>query len=213
MGGMANCILCGHRKARRACPAAGGDICPQCCSEEREIKFQCPYSCDYLCDSRIHGRVKGWPDEVAHAEVNVPLDWVRNRQPIYLFAAGTLVMAAGPFPEVIDADVREAMETLIRNFKAADSGLILDAAPGNPIAARIAGDFHAQRESVDKSLAESKGATLRDVDLMKTLIFLMRYLDVLNNGRPKCRAFTDTIRIDMKLPVHLAAEAKSSLIL
>ena len=150
---------------------------------------------------------------LAHADVNIPLEWVHGYQPVYVFVAGTLVMAAGEFPEVIDADVREAMEMLIRTFRAAESGLVLEGADGNPIAKRLAEVFHERRADLDKSLARENSAGLRDADLMKMLIFLERYLDALSTGRPKGRAFTDHIRLDMGLPVPKAGEVKSSLIL
>ena len=104
---MSNCILCGQRKARRHCLAAHGDICPQCCAQEREARFLCPFECPYLRDSRIHMRPPANAAAFAFPDVNVSLEFVKEYQPLYVFTAATLLTTAGDIPEVIDADVRE----------------------------------------------------------------------------------------------------------
>ncbi len=45
---MATCSRCGKRKAKRACPALGGALCPLCCGTFREREIPCPSSCPHL---------------------------------------------------------------------------------------------------------------------------------------------------------------------
>src|SRR5438093_4009140 len=48
------CPLCGQRKARRACPALGKQICAVCCGTKRLVQIQCPPDCAYLATARDH---------------------------------------------------------------------------------------------------------------------------------------------------------------
>ena len=48
------CSLCGQRKARRACPALGRQICAVCCGTKRLTEIKCPSDCAYLVSSHEH---------------------------------------------------------------------------------------------------------------------------------------------------------------
>ena len=45
---MAKCPKCSTRKAKRACPALGAEICPPCCAENRLVSIPCPRDCPHL---------------------------------------------------------------------------------------------------------------------------------------------------------------------
>ena len=49
---MALCQNCGKRKAKRACPALGSDLCSLCCGTLRERKLHCPASCRVLSEHK-----------------------------------------------------------------------------------------------------------------------------------------------------------------
>jgi hypothetical protein len=53
-----SCPLCLKRKGRRACPAKGETICPQCCGAKRLVEIDCPEDCVYL-----GGGAPGWSRE------------------------------------------------------------------------------------------------------------------------------------------------------
>ena len=55
---MASCPLCDARKGRRACPAKGALICPQCCGTKRLVLIDCPSDCVFL-----DGGAAGWARE------------------------------------------------------------------------------------------------------------------------------------------------------
>jgi len=44
---MAKCAYCGQRKGKRACPAIG-QVCSQCCGDNRQREIACPPGCGYL---------------------------------------------------------------------------------------------------------------------------------------------------------------------
>jgi hypothetical protein len=41
-------VKCGERKGKRACPALGEEICPQCCADGRLETIPCPQTCPHL---------------------------------------------------------------------------------------------------------------------------------------------------------------------
>jgi len=45
---MDKCARCHVRKAKRACPALGIELCPLCCGLVREKKIHCPATCPHL---------------------------------------------------------------------------------------------------------------------------------------------------------------------
>jgi len=52
---LAGCPLCRQRKAKRACPAKGAEICAYCCGTKRRIEIDCPADCTYLTGEHAAG--------------------------------------------------------------------------------------------------------------------------------------------------------------
>ena len=48
------CPLCERRRARRACPALGHQICAVCCGTKRVTEITCPPDCGYLASAKTH---------------------------------------------------------------------------------------------------------------------------------------------------------------
>jgi hypothetical protein len=48
------CPVCHQRKAKRACPALGKQICAVCCGTKRLTEIACPPDCGYLSTARTH---------------------------------------------------------------------------------------------------------------------------------------------------------------
>src|SRR6201996_1484339 len=119
------CKICGKRRARRACPAVRGEICPICCGAEREVSLSCPLECEYLQEA--HRREK--PIEVSdkqfpYADVRVSEEFLREQEELMLFCIYALVQAAVRTPGVIDADILAALEASIQTFRTLESGLV-----------------------------------------------------------------------------------------
>ena len=51
----AGCPLCRQRKAKRACPAKGAEICAYCCGTKRRNEIECPADCTYLTGEHAAG--------------------------------------------------------------------------------------------------------------------------------------------------------------
>jgi hypothetical protein len=97
--------------------------------------------------------------------------------------------------KAVDLDAREAIDSLVRTYRTLQSGLIYETRPQNPYAAGIQERLTKSIEELRKNMAEEVGiATLRDADVLATLVFLQRLEIQHNNGRRRGRAFFDFLR-------------------
>ena len=185
------CRLCEIRKPRRACPAVGGDICTLCCGEQREVTLDCPLDCEYLLEARRREKPPEVnPDEFPNKEIRVTEDFLRDHEQLLVFAARALLNAALATPGAGDNDVREAIDALIRTYRTMDSGLIYQTRPQNPYAASVQQLWLQSLEQFRTELHKATGMyTIRDSELLGTLVFLQRLEIQHNNGRRRSRAF------------------------
>jgi hypothetical protein len=51
---MVKCANCRQRKAKRACPALGSELCPLCCGRLRQQELRCPPSCPFLTEHKLY---------------------------------------------------------------------------------------------------------------------------------------------------------------
>lgn len=188
---MPSCALCEIRKPRRACPAVNGDICTQCCAEKREETLDCPLSCPHLREARKHEKLIPVPEsETPHPDVKLSDNFMSRNDLLLQFVSVAARDAALSTPGATDADLREALDALIRTLKTADSGLIYETRPANPFAFSIQEKVTSQIADLRKQLTERAGMeTLRDKDILGVVVFLARVAISLNNGKRKGRAF------------------------
>ena len=100
-------------------------------------------------------------------------------------------------PGVVDLDVREALDGLIRTYRTLQSGVYYESRPDNPLAG---GDLtprcrRRSQEYRERASSEELGMTkTRDADVLGLLVFLQRFELYQDNGRPRGRAFLDALR-------------------
>jgi len=205
------CVLCHVRRPRRYCPGVSGDICPICCGTERENTVSCPFDCPYLREARVRERephIK--PEDLPNRNVTVDEDFLQRNEPLLIFVASGLAKAALETDNAIDFDVREALGTLTKSYLTLQSGLVYEARPTNPIAARIQTGVKERIREIEQVLVENN-STLRDSDVLGVLVFLQRLEIQKNNQRRKGRAFIDFLR--EFFPPEPPKEQESALIL
>lgn len=190
------CRICETRRPRRYCPGVGGDICSMCCGKEREVSVDCPFECEYLVEARVHDRVpEPDPDTFPNADIRVTERFLEEHQELLAYMGVGVLRAARDTPGAVDFDIREALESLIRTLRTAQSGLIYESRPVNPYAASIYGKIQEAFDEYRKGIAQRVGiATVRDAELLGILAFLQRLEVTHNNGRRRGRAFVDFLR-------------------
>jgi hypothetical protein len=159
-----------------------GDICTLCCGNEREVSVDCPIDCEYLPGVN--------PDEFPNKDIKVTEDFLKDNPDLLVYVARALLAAAIETPGASDADVREALDALIRTYRTAESGLIYETRSPNPYAEAVRQRWN---ESIEKLRAEMREATgmysIRDSEVLGMLVFLQRVSIQHNNGRRRGKAF------------------------
>ena len=152
-----NCPLCRQRKARRACPALGQQICTVCCGTKRLVEIACPSDCPYLASARDHppARIVRQQEDDLAAIVRFMRDF-NDRQSQLFFLLLTFLARysatksryselsadtylAAELESLIDDDVAEAMAALAATYETASRGRALRA-PAAVAAGRTSGE-------------------------------------------------------------------------
>ena len=201
------CRLCETRKARRFCPGVSGDICSICCGDQREVTVSCPLDCTYLAEARRHEKpadIK--PDEIPNRDVQISEEFLREHEPLLIFLGVKILEAALSTSGAVDADVREALDSLIRTHRTLQSGLYYETKPANLMAASIHEKIQQALEILRKELAEKGAPALRDAEVLGVLVFLQRVALGHNNGRPRGRAYLSYLFAHFPHPAQSASE-------
>jgi hypothetical protein len=135
------CPLCRSRKARRACPAVGEQICPVCCGTKRLTQIQCPADCAYLAAAREHPAaavVRQQQRDVALV-MQFVRDFTERQAKLFQFIATFLKRYEPPeLQPLVDDDVAEAAASIAATFETAARGVIYDHRPASLPADRLA---------------------------------------------------------------------------
>jgi hypothetical protein len=191
-----SCSICETRKEKRFCPALHGRICPQCCGEQREVTLDCPSDCTYLQQARAHEKPRsaGQIDPAAlFLKVEVPDQFLYEREHLLLGLTFALAKAARSDRGLNDSDLIAALSALSTSYqRLVDSGLHYEQAipslPQQRVAAEVETMLKEFREAEQKHMGYS---TLRDSDVLKALVFLVRLGYGRTSGRPKARSFVE----------------------
>lgn len=190
------CAICKIRRPRRFCPGVRGDICSICCGTEREVTVDCPLDCEYLQEAHKHEKPR--PLDMAsmpNQDIEVSEEFLAENEEFLIYLSSALTQAAVRTPETIDFDVREALDSAIQTQRTAQSGLIYESLPSNPVAARLTRTLLDAITEFRKDEFERLGIhKTREGVALKLLVFLQHFERSYNNGRRKGRAFIDAAR-------------------
>ena len=207
-----SCAICEERKEKRFCPAVHGRICPQCCGEQREVTLDCPSDCPYLLQAREHAtthranrqneRTGGRESEALFAEAEIPdvqitQQFLYEREELILGLSFALAKCARADRSLMDRDLIAAVSSLAKSYQTlVNSNLIYEPPTANLAHQAIVREIAREVETMVREFREAEqqhiGHTrLRDSDVLKALVFLLRLGLGRTSGRPKSRAFVD----------------------
>jgi hypothetical protein len=135
------CRLCGQRRARRACPALGHDICTVCCGTKRQVEIHCPADCPHLTAAREHPPAAALRQRQQDLDVALLLvrDFNQRQSQIFFLVATFLVRYQPPeLHQLLDADVAEAATALAATYETAMRGVIYEHQATTVAGARLA---------------------------------------------------------------------------
>jgi hypothetical protein len=193
-----SCAICEIRKEKRFCPAVHGRICPQCCGEQREVTLDCPSDCPYLLQARDHEKPRSLErDEIDPAglflQVEVSDQFMYEKEHLLMGLTYALAKAARADHSLHDQDLIAGLSVLSKSYeRRVNSGLYFE----QPLTSEAQRRAVAEIESMVKEYREAEQkhtgySSLRDSDVLKALVFLLRLAHARTSGRPKSRAFVE----------------------
>ncbi len=184
------CPICQQRKAKRACPAKGEPICSLCCGREREESISCPFDCSYLQDARVREMGALEPEEAAHPDVRIERQFLDEHEKLVEAVARAALLGSLDTPGALDRDLRDALDAQTRTHKTLAGGIYYETRPDSAFARSISEAIKAGVEAFREEETETLGMSrMRDGDVVKALVFLLRMAQDRDNGRAKGRSF------------------------
>lgn len=189
------CRLCEKKPPRRFCPALNTEICAPCCGVEREQSIDCPFDCDHLREARKHEKLPEFEARsIPNSDIELTDSFLERNQDLAIITGRILLMGALDTQGIVDADMRDALDALVRTYKTAESGLVYESLPANTYAAAVHQRFQAEVQRFREMVAQQTGThTVKDKDLLGILVFWQRMELQRSNGRRKGRAFIESL--------------------
>lgn len=156
------CPLCQVRKAKRACPALGRQICAVCCGTKRVVEIHCPADCGYLSTARSHPpAVIQRQQEMDRAMLLPLLQGLSERQArlFLMLAAVTSRYEGDALQKVVDEDIAQAAGSLASTLETASRGILYDHQPESLVAARLMVEL---KKVIDEVVKNAGAAIERD---------------------------------------------------
>jgi hypothetical protein len=191
-----SCAICETRKEKRFCPAVHGRICPQCCGEQREVTLDCPSDCPYLRQAREHEKPR-LADQLDAAglflHVQVSDQFMYEKEHLLMGLTYALAKAARADRSLHDQDLIQTLSVLTKSYeRRVNSGLHYE----QPLTSESQRRAAAEVETMVKEYREAEQkhvgySILRESEVLKALVFLLRLAHGRTSGRPKSRSFVE----------------------
>ena len=216
-----SCAICEKRKEKRFCPAIHGRICPQCCGEQREVTLDCPSECVYLQQAREHEKPRPLQDldqAALFSQVEIGEEFLYEHEPLILGLTYALAKSVQADRLIKDTDLMAALASMAKKQETlVNSGLHYETPIASLSQQAVVAEVHelltGYREEEEKHLGYSR---LRDSEVLRALVFLLRMGHARTSGRPKSRAFVDLVLAqfpEKRSAVVTPAEAGSRIII
>jgi len=191
-----SCPICSIRKQKRFCPAVHGRICAQCCGEQREITLDCPSDCVYLQQARAHEKPRELSEldqSALFPEIEISEQFLYERQQLILGLSYALARIARADRSLRDADVAAALAAVARRYETlVKSGILYDQAVTNPVQQAVVVELQRMLQEYQQTEQKHLGyIRVRDSEVLRALVFLLRMGIGRTSGRPRSRAFIE----------------------
>jgi len=193
-----SCAICHTRKEKRFCPALHDRICPQCCGEAREVTLDCPSECVYLQQARQYEKPRSL-DELDNAaffpQVEVSEQFVYEHEHLLLGLSFGIAKYAREDRALHDQDVIAALTTMAEaQERLVNSGLHYESAPASLAQQGLAAELRKTLDQYREMEKKHRGfSSLRDSEVLRCWVFLLRMALARTSGRPKSRAMLDSL--------------------
>ena len=214
-----SCAICEKRKEKRFCPAVHGRICPQCCGEQREVTLDCPSDCVYLQQARVHEKPRDFSEldqSALFPKIEIPEPFLYERQQLIMGLSYALARSARSDRSLRDSDLTAALTSLSRRYETlVNSGLHYDQQVSNPVQQAVVSELGRMLQEYQQTEQKHLGyVRLRDSEVLRALVFLLRMGLGRTSGRPRSRAFIDFLlaQFPESTSALVSSDAASSII-
>ena len=173
-----------------------GKICAQCCGEQREVTLDCPSDCAYLQQAREHEKARAAGElerESLFPQIEISEQFLYEREHLIVGLSFALARTARASRDLMDRDLIAALTSLAKSYQTlVKSSLIYEQPTTNVAQQAVAAEVETMVKEYREAEQKHMGYTqLRDSDVLKALVFLLRMGLRRTSGRPKSRAFVD----------------------
>lgn len=188
-----SCPICEKRPPKRFCPAKGEKICAVCCGREREVTIDCPSDCPHLLAAHRYEAEHREPpsrEDFPYPDVDFPADFIYENWPAVAGIAGVILEGHAENKELRDADVFAALSALAETHRTLDTGIYYERPPDAPLARALYMRIGEFLKEFRQRAAEPLGLpTLKDSEIFRLFVFLLRIGKRETTGRPRSRAY------------------------
>lgn len=182
------------------------------------MSLDCPSTCVYLRQARAHEKPRTVDDVDAASvfpEVEVPEQFLREKQELFTGFWFAIRTRARADRNLNDREVIAAIRSLAKSYETrVNSGLHYEpptaSVPQQAVADELQKMVEEYQQTEQKHLGYSR---LRDSEVFKGLVFLLRFAEVNTSGRPKSRRFLDWLAEQFPEEKLVASPAESSRII
>lgn len=189
------CPVCHQRKAKRACPALGQQICAVCCGTKRLVEINCPPDCGYLSTARTHPpAIVQRQQEIDRAMLLPLLQGLSERQArlFLMLAAVTSRHQSDPLQKLVDDDIAQAAGALAATLETAAKGIVYEHQPASLAAGRLMAELKSVVDEVVKNagsaLERDAAIALRRIEHAAKMMVTVRSAAAPNSGAPARQA-------------------------
>jgi len=205
------CPICEKRPPKRFCPAKGEKICAICCGKEREVTIDCVSDCAYLIAAHRYEaehRKPATAREFPYPDISVSPDFVYEHWPVISNIAEAILTFQMQHKDVHDNDAAAALESLAETYRTLGTGIYYEKPPDLPVARALYRQIAESLQAFRNQAPEQTGLStpLKESDIFRLLVFVLRICRQETNGRPRSRAFLGVLRSRFPLPESAAKE-------
>ena len=173
-----------------------GRICAQCCGEQREVTLDCPSECVYLQQAREHEKPRDGGDldrEALFPDVEVNEQFIYEHEHLIVGLSFALAKSARANRSLFDSDLIAALSAVAKSYRTlVNSSLIYEQPSTNIAHQAVGGEIETMVKEYREAEQKHVGyVRLRDSEVLKALVFILRMAISRTSGRPKSRAFED----------------------
>ncbi|MGH9450961.1 MAG: hypothetical protein ACRD11_10520 [Terriglobia bacterium] len=166
------------------------------------MTIDCPSDCSYLIASRQHRDERRVVDreKMPFRDQKVSRSVIEIHEALFMELAFAVCETAAANPSLVDSDVESAYQALAETYLTLSKGILYEHPPAQPLRRNL---YDRLREVVTEYKRREAGGlaavtSVRDSEIRDALILLTQIAAGQSNGRPKGRAFLDSVRSQFK---------------